>query len=51
MSKVKERPNPDPPKTVVNLPHRKPPMFLCYTCGFRTLMRDEFIDHTRTAHP
>ena len=35
----------------LGLPVKRPRPFLCMTCGYRTLVRDEFVDHHQKAHP
>ena len=40
-----------PPPPTMGLPLKRPPMFLCYHCGYRTLSKGEFTDHHQKAHP
>jgi len=39
------------PRPTLGMPLKRPPMLLCYTCGYRTLSKAEFLDHHQKAHP
>ncbi len=49
-TKATPAPKADPP-IIPGFAARRPPSFLCYTCGFRTLDRHEFVTHSAEAHP
>jgi hypothetical protein len=50
MKAAKTKPAP-PGRPTLGLPLKRPPMFLCYLCGYRTVSKGEFTDHHQKAHP
>ncbi len=50
MTKPKEKPVPAP-ALMPGFAKRRPPSFLCFTCGYRTIDRDAFTKHHAEAHP
>ena len=39
------------PRPTLGLPIKRPRPFLCFSCGYRTLSKEEFVDHHQKAHP
>ena len=42
---------PPPPRLTLGLPVKRPPQFLCYLCGYHTLVKADFVTHHQEAHP